>query len=224
MNDPRQPIESLDSTRRESDFLARLRSGFSNVLPGRSGQVRFEAALSHGRHFGPPRPSARGAAVMALFYRASTGWRLPLLVRPDSASAHAGQIGLPGGVIEKGEHSRQAALRELEEELGIPAEGIEVLGRLSSVYLFATDFGVEPWVGVLDQAPQFIPSPREVSRLIEADWSEIANVSNHGWSSLERRGISFSAPCVRLGDDLIWGATAMILGELLALLGDECRT
>src|SRR5690606_9786945 len=100
-------------------------------LPGRKAQARFEPLLSYGRHFGPPRYDARPAAVIALLFPAEGDWHLPLVLRPARLAAHGGQIGLPGGVVEPGESAQQAALRELEEELGVPPGAVHTIGELS---------------------------------------------------------------------------------------------
>src|SRR5687768_9711616 len=102
-----------------------LREG---TLPGRAAQAKFEPQLSYGRHFGPAPDNARLAAVMILLFPDGEDWRLPLVLRPVSLTAHGGQIGLPGGAVDPGESSDQAALRELTEELGVGAEGVELLG------------------------------------------------------------------------------------------------
>src|SRR6266404_6053902 len=88
-------------------------------LPGPAAQARFAPELSFGRHFGPPPESARQAAVVALLYPSGggddlsfAGWRLPLILRPEHLEHHAGQIGLPGGMIEAEESPAEAALRE----------------------------------------------------------------------------------------------------------------
>ena len=101
--------------------------------------------LSYGRHAGPAPHTARHAAVVLLLFRRDGRWHLPLTERPDTLAHHAGQISLPGGAVDAGESSTEAALRELDEELGFNAP-VEVLGQLADCYVFASDFLVTPWV------------------------------------------------------------------------------
>lgn len=112
---------------------ARLRS----APPGRAVQELSAFEMSFGRHFGPPRHDARRAAVTVLFFRRGDEWRLPLIVRPPQSLYHANQVSLPGGAIEAGEEPEQAALRELEEELGVRRDSVSVLGNLSPLYVFS---------------------------------------------------------------------------------------
>src|SRR5260221_5705885 len=142
-------------------------------LPGPAAQVCFAPELSFGRQFGPVPESARRAAVVALFYPSESkaviegapdeptkslysAWRLPLIVRPEHLEHHAGQIGLPGGMIESNESPAEAALRELHEELGVPSHEVELLGPLSPLYVYVSDNYVVPCVAVAGRAPTFI--------------------------------------------------------------------
>jgi 8-oxo-dGTP pyrophosphatase MutT (NUDIX family) len=201
-------------------------------LPGRASQVRFAPELGFGRHFALPPASARRAAVVALLYPIETEpltterrtespldcWRIPLIVRPDHLEHHAGQIALPGGMIEAGESSSDAALRELHEELGVPRDGIELLGELSPIYVFASDNFVSPWVAMVSRAPTFILSADEVAAVIELPIAVLVEKNAVGSEIRVQRGVRFRAPYYRCGRHRIWGATAMILAELAALL------
>lgn len=201
-------------------------------LPGRASQVRFAPELGFGRHFALPPASARRAAVVALLYPIETEpltterrtespldcWRIPLIVRPDHLEHHAGQIALPGGMIEAGESSADAALRELHEELGVPRDGIELLGELSPIYVFASDNFVTPWVAAISRAPTFILNADEVAAVIELPIAVLAEKNAVGSEIRENRGVRFRAPYFRCGPHRVWGATAMILAELAAIL------
>lgn len=143
---------------------------------------------------------------------------MPLTVRPSTMTDHAGQVSLPGGMIEPGETSQEAALRELEEELGVPADGIELLGRLSPLYLFVSNFCVDPWVAVLPERPRLKPSPSEVAEVLEVPLDHLLDPSNVGQHARDHRGLTFKAPHFRWQRHHIWGATSMILSELLALV------
>src|SRR5436190_4149358 len=83
---------------------------------------RMSPELSYGRHAGPAPHTARHAAVVLLLFRRDGKWHLPLTERPDTLTRHAGQISLPGGVVDTGESSTEAALRELNEELGFNSQ------------------------------------------------------------------------------------------------------
>jgi 8-oxo-dGTP pyrophosphatase MutT (NUDIX family) len=189
-------------------------------LPGPDARVRFSPELSYGRHFGPAPEDARRAAVVCLLYPHRDEWYLPLMVRPTSMFAHGGQISLPGGAIEPDESSQQAAFRELQEELGVGGEGIELLGKLSPLYVYVSDFLVTPWVAALRQRPDLQPNPHEVAEVLEIPLAHLLDSKNYGQHRRQQRGLSMTAPHIQWGRHRIWGATSMILGELLAVISE----
>ena len=113
--------------------LIRLRDRLAEPLPGRCAQARFEPELAYGRHSGPAPSSARQAAVVVLLYEHAGEWTTPLTVRPAHLTNHAGQVSLPGGLVEPGETTAAAALRELEEELGVATSETAVAPVLRTV-------------------------------------------------------------------------------------------
>lgn len=199
-------------------LAARLAEG---SLPGREAQRRLEPGLCYGRHFGPPTHRARSAAVMTLLYPTDEGWHLPLTVRPTTLRGHAGQISLPGGVVEPGEASGTAALRELEEELGVPGGEVRLLGQLSPLYVFVSEFQISPWVAAVAARPHFQPSPAEVGELLQVPLAHLLDPASLGSHRRRQRGIELTAPHFLWGRHRIWGATAMILSELTAVVS-EC--
>jgi 8-oxo-dGTP pyrophosphatase MutT (NUDIX family) len=199
-----------------ADLPARLASRLRQRLPGWQAQGSFQPELSFGRHRGPAPADVRPAAVLVLLYPREGGWHVPLILRPVHMPDHAGQVSFPGGMIERGESSRQAALREFGEELGAPAEGLEMLGRLTPVYLFASNFQITPWVAATLRAPSWNPSQREVERLLEIPLSHLLDERSVGHVDRRQRGLGFRAPCFLWDSEHIWGATSMILAELVA--------
>jgi 8-oxo-dGTP pyrophosphatase MutT (NUDIX family) len=154
--------------------------------------------------------------VLVVLYPRLDDWHLPPIVRPLHMPDHAGQVSLPGGVIEPGESSREAALREYHEELGAGGEELEILGQLSPLYLFASNFQITPWVAAAPSAPRFSPSEREVERLLEIPLNHLIDPRNTGRVERRQRGLEFHAPCFVWDNQRIWGATSMILAELVA--------
>ena len=212
-----------------ADLPAQLAARLQQPLPGWSAQARLQPELSFGRHRGPAPVNARPAAVLLLLYPQAGQWHLPLIVRPLHMPDHAGQVSFPGGVIEPGETSREAALREFVEELGASADQFEVLGELTPLYLFASNFQVIPWVAAAREVPAWKPSPGEVDRLLEVPLTHLFDSRSLDHVERRQRALAFRAPCFVYEEQRIWGATSMILAELLAtvepLLGhrQDCR-
>lgn len=197
---------------------SRLEARLQEPLPEWTAQARYQPELSFGRHRGPAECGARLAAVLVALYPRNGAWHLPLILRPAHMLDHAGQVSLPGGVIESGETGREAALREYVEELGAPADEVRILGRLSDLYLFASNFCIEPWVGVVPQTPHWTPSRDEVDRVLELPLSHLLDPANTGMFERRQGSIVFQAPCIHLDSLSIWGATSMVLAELAAVL------
>ena len=141
-----------------------------------------------------------------------------MILRPAHMLDHASQVSLPGGAIEPGESTQQAALREFSEELGASADEIRLLGQLSRLYLFASNYQITPWVGVSQTYPRWSPNRCEVDRLLEIPLAHFLDPANTGLIVRIQRGLTFSAPCFCWDSDRIWGATSMILAELVGSL------
>jgi len=201
-----------------ADLPAQLSTRLRHPLPGWSAHAPFQPELSFGRHRGPAPGGARPAAVLVLLYPRDGAWHVPMILRPAHMVDHANQVSLPGGTIEAGEDSREAALRELCEELGVPTDGIDVLGELSPLYLFASNFQVAPWVGAVRTLPKWQPNAHEVEQLLEVPLAHLVAPENRSFVTRRQRGLTFQAPCFDWQEHRIWGATSMVLAELVATL------
>lgn len=161
---------------------------------------------------------ARQAGVLVLLYPHHGNWHLPLTLRPDHLPDHPGQISFPGGALMAGETAREAAVRECCEELGISDHALNVLGRLSPVYVQASRFRVEPWVAWTPERPAMHPNPHEVAALLEVPLAHLMDPHNWG-RHLRREGSGEDwAHHFQWREHRIWGATWMILSELVAVV------
>jgi 8-oxo-dGTP pyrophosphatase MutT (NUDIX family) len=130
---------------------------------------------------------------------------------------HAGEISFPGGRRDhSGEELMATALREAEEEIGLAAGEVDVLGALPPIGTFVTSYKVHPFVGLIDEGLRFEPNPAEVETVLAFTVEALRD--SFEMRRLVRRGIPFRTPTYLVDDHLIWGATARILGELLARL------
>lgn len=198
------------------DLPKQLTTRLEQPLPGWSAQARYQPELSFGRHRGPTPAGARPAAVLVLLYPRDGQWHVPLMLRPADMPDHPGQVSFPGGMVEAGETSRQAALREFSEELGAATDDVRIVGRLSPLYLFASNFQIDPWVATTTALPHWRPSQREVERLLEIPLGHLLDPRNTGHVERWHRRLAYRAPCFHWQQEQIWGATSMILAELLA--------
>ena len=169
--------------------------------------------------FNPTR--VRRAAGLLLLFPVDDRPHVVLTVRADTLGRHGGQVSLPGGVIEPGETFEQAALREAHEEVALPLDGVRVLGTLTPLDIPVSGFRLHPVVAARDTRPSLTPSDGEVARILDVAIDELRDPSRV-WSVRRLRdGQTLDAPAFHVGNDEIWGATAMVLAEFLTLLGWE---
>jgi 8-oxo-dGTP pyrophosphatase MutT (NUDIX family) len=187
-------------------------------LPGWRVQLPLQPELSYSRHFAPPPPSARQAAVMVLLYPDKDQLVVPLTLRTPGMIEHANQISLPGGSLDLGERSEAAARRELGEELGVIPEDLCILGELSALYLYNSNFAIQPWLATTGARPPWIPNTGEVAELIEAPLETLCDAGSRNAWEAERDSIRFEARGYEVAGHRVWGATAMILAEVVALV------
>ncbi len=202
------------------DFkIDEIRKKLQLPLPGHAATLKFER---NGRALFNKQAdeSTRSSAVMILIYPAKNTLNISLIVRPKYDGKHGGQISLPGGKRElKDENLAQTALRETQEEIGVKALDINVLGPLSSVYIPFSNFNVQPYVGYMDYLPDFYPDPREVEKIIHCTLVELCDIKNRGKKKILVETNEMEVSGYALGGEWVWGATALILSEFIEILG-----
>jgi 8-oxo-dGTP pyrophosphatase MutT (NUDIX family) len=153
------------------------------------------------------------AAVLVPLYEHDGAVHAVFTKRRDDLRKHAGEISFPGGRQDAGEHLVTTALREAEEEIGLPPDAVEVIGALQPTPTIATGYAVYPFVGVIEHGHEWRPSAGEVDFVLELSLDDLR--AGYGRKRLLRRGLPFRTDVYCVGDHLIWGATARILGDLL---------
>jgi 8-oxo-dGTP pyrophosphatase MutT (NUDIX family) len=173
----------------------------------------------------PPEPSLSGATdqipaavLVALFVTADANEPHVVLTRRRAdLRRHAGEISFPGGRRDACDATlADTALREAEEEVGLPRAQVRLLGELPPTSTFATNYVIHPYVGVIPAGLLWQLSPREVDAVLELPVAALRSARTR--TRLERRGISFETEAYLLEENLIWGATARILEQLLERL------
>jgi len=158
------------------------------------------------------------AAVLVLLYPADEGISLVLTRRTDGVARHRSQVSLPGGRRESGETLEAAALRECSEELAVDPESVMVLGRLSFLDVYASGFRIQPIVGWTERRPPYRADPREVAAVVEVGLDELRSPETAREETRNHEGLTREVPFFLVKGHKVWGATAMILSELLEVV------
>jgi 8-oxo-dGTP pyrophosphatase MutT (NUDIX family) len=190
--------------------LDRLRRAIPSVEPGPFDEASLEADF----------PGTRKGAVLALFYPRDGEPHIVLTQRTTHLSSHSGQISFPGGRIDPHDYSAaEAALRETREEVGIATDGIDLHGPLDPVHTVVSNYILIPYVGFAAHTPAFVPNPYEVEHVIELPFRHLLNPATPTDEVWPLRGDRRRVGFYRYGPHKIWGATARVLRQIVALAG-----
>lgn len=204
---------------KNQSILARLREELQGTLPGLAAQLRMITDPRPGHQvYQEVRDSSVTAGVLVLLYPQQGRLHLVLTRRTESLDHHQAQISFPGGRQEPGETSIQTALREAGEELGIRPEDVRILGHLTPLYIPPSNYCIYPVVAFAEDRPQFLPSPEEVAEVIEVPLNHLVDpqtVRREVWSLQNQ---DHEVPFYLYEGHKIWGATAMVLAELVTIL------
>jgi 8-oxo-dGTP pyrophosphatase MutT (NUDIX family) len=202
-------------------FADALRTQLAAPLPGLDAQLRMAPRPRPGWDPHTVPAGTREAAGLVLLYPHAHVWHVLLTVRASALRHHTGQVSLPGGRVDPGETLEQAALREAFEEVGIGPDGIEIVGRLTPLHIPVSRHLLHPVVGITAARPDVRIAEAEVERVIEAPLVHLRAPDTVRWEQRVRErppSVLMDVPYFEVDGARVWGATAMVLAEFLAVL------
>lgn len=171
------------------------------------------------RHFVPD--NATQSSVLIVLYPYKDSVYTLLIVRKDNGGVHGGQVSFPGGRVEEEDVSyEETALREAYEEISLNPMNVKIIGRLSSLYIPPSGYLVYPILSYVTERPEVKPDMHEADKILEADLFWFLEPKSVSIKDINVRGSMITTPCFKWDGYIIWGATAMMLNELLSMVRD----
>ena len=202
-------------------FVQRLESRLNKELPGEDAQFSMApiarkriSEVSHEKY------NPKQSAVLILLYPEGGSIHTVLIQRPEYDGVHSGQVAFPGGKFEEDDlELKQTALREAQEEVGIHSTNVQIIGCLTDVYITPSNFLVKPFIGVVNSKPEFIIDAYEVQKIITVDLFSLNDKNIIGEKSITQSGgYKIKTPYYEIEGLTVWGATAIMISELNAVV------
>ncbi len=191
-----------------------------NNLPGEKSHLEMVPFRLPSSSFKSKYKDAKQSAVMCLFFEEGDESYGVLMERTENGGKHSGQISFPGGKMDLVDVDlKETALRETHEEIGIPNYSINVLGKLTEVYIPVSNFLVQPYIGLIDKDFELNLSKAEVKSVFYFSINELLHPTSKQLQTIKNhKGIDMdNIPCFVLNDRKVWGATAVILNEIKSI-------
>ncbi len=198
-------------------FIKKLSKRLSQLpLPGEKSQKLMLARTQKFKINNKKRKTP--AAVLILLYPFQDNWLFFLTKRTETVEHHKGQISLPGGMVEKNEELASAAVRETYEEIGVEKESIKIIGSLTPLYVPISNFEIFPFIGWTLKEPKTKMHDQEVERILKISIDDLLLEENMKRKKNMFADLTTTIPYFHLENEMVWGATSMILAEFKSVL------
>lgn len=202
----------------DSEFYRFLIQRLQKPLPGNDAHLRMAPTPSGTTpSVHTPAGTFHNSSILIPMYETEPGKPELILTLRTHTISHGGQISFPGGRSDSEETPESTALRELHEEVGIHRSDVDIAGSLSPLYLERSNNLIKPFVGYLQSRPSMTLNPAEVQEAFSTSVEELLNSENYTMKPWSLRGVVYDVPYWTIHDVPLWGATAMIINELLDL-------
>jgi len=181
---------------------------------------RVRDALQCRRAVELPLEGRRDAAVLLLLHQVGEVEHILLQLRTATVQHHRGEVSFPGGRRDAADPTLlDTALRETQEEIGVPRDLVEVFGALDDTDTRVSNYRIRPFVGAVAFGfAAFRAAEHEVSALLQVPIPHLIDPASHVWKPVEQDGVVTATPAYQFGEHVIWGATARVLAQFLGLL------
>ncbi len=204
-------------------FIEQVKTRLKAPLPGEDAQLLMAPSTRQFPEEFMVHPSAKKSAVLILLFPFNDSLHTVLIQRPIYEGVHSGQVSFPGGKYEEGDqHLSFTALREASEEVGVKTNDVEILGKLTDLYIRPSNFIVSPFLAFSAQMPDFLIDNHEVEKIITVNlFSLNSNEIKAEKIITHSSGNEIKTPYYEIEGLTVWGATAMIISELNAIINES---